>query len=44
MIAGLFIPGSARLIDDRFASYRTARHVKHAALVNQSLQPHVVTG
>ena len=41
LIAWLFILGSARLIYDRFASYRTVRHLKHTALVNQSLQPHV---
>ncbi|MBP9806386.1 MAG: hypothetical protein KBE22_15980 [Candidatus Accumulibacter sp.] len=41
LIAWLFVLGSARLIYDRFASYRTARHLKHAALVNQSLQPHI---
>ena len=37
----MFILGSVRIIYDRFASYRTARHLKSAALVNQSLQPHV---
>jgi len=36
----LFILGSARLIYDRFATYRTTHHIKHTALVNQSLQPH----
>ena len=41
LIAWLFVLGSARLIYDHFASYRTARHLKHAALVNQSLQPHI---
>jgi hypothetical protein len=29
------------MIYDRFANYRTARHEKHSAMVNQSLQPHV---
>ncbi len=41
LIAWLFILGGVRLIYDRFASYRTARHLKHTALVNQSLQPHI---
>ncbi len=41
LIAWLFLLGGVRLIYDRFAHYRTARHMKHAALVNQSLQPHV---
>jgi H+-transporting ATPase len=41
LIAWLFILGGVRLACDRFVNYRTARHTKHAALVNQSLQPHV---
>ena len=35
------ILGGVRMIYDRFASYRTARHLKSVELVNQSLQPHV---
>jgi len=27
--------------ESRFATYRTARHIKSAQVVNQSLQPHV---
>ncbi|HRD93474.1 MAG TPA: plasma-membrane proton-efflux P-type ATPase [Accumulibacter sp.] len=41
LIAWLFILGGVRMIYDRFASYRTARHMKSVELVNQSLQPHV---
>ena len=41
LIAWLFILGGVRMIYDRFASYRTARHLKSVELINQSLQPHV---
>ncbi|HZD50146.1 MAG TPA: plasma-membrane proton-efflux P-type ATPase [Silvibacterium sp.] len=37
----MFALGGVRLVTERFAAYRTARHMKSAALVNQSLQPHV---
>jgi H+-transporting ATPase len=33
--------GGVRLITERFAAYRTARHLKSAEVVNLSLQPHV---
>jgi H+-transporting ATPase len=33
--------GGVRLITERFAAYRTARHLKSVNLMNQSLQPHV---
>jgi H+-transporting ATPase len=40
-LAWIFVLGAVRLITERFASYRTARHIKSARMVNQSLQPHV---
>ena len=39
----MFILGSVRIIYDRFASYRTARHLKSVAVVNQSLHAHLAT-
>jgi len=41
-LAWIFVLGAVRLITERFATYRTARHIKHAKVVNQSLQPHVL--
>jgi hypothetical protein len=38
-LAWMILLSAVRLITDRFADYRTARHVKSVALVNQSLQP-----
>jgi H+-transporting ATPase len=40
-LAWMFVLGGVRLITERFAAYRTARDIKSAKLVNQSLQPHV---
>lgn len=40
-LAWLFVLGSVRLITERFAEYRTARHSKSVRLVSQTLQPHV---
>jgi H+-transporting ATPase len=41
-LAWMFVLGAVRLITERFATYRTTRHIKHAKVVNQSLQPHVL--
>jgi len=41
LIVWMFILGSVRLITERFVDYRTARHLKCVAVVNQPLQPHV---
>jgi len=40
-LAWLFVLGGVRLITERFAEYRTARHSKSVGLVSQTLQPHV---
>lgn len=40
-LAWMFVLGGVRLITEQFATYRTARHIKSVALVNQSLQAHV---
>ena len=40
-MAWMFVLGAVRLITERFATYRTARHVKSVAMLNRSLQPHV---
>jgi H+-transporting ATPase len=40
-LAWMLVLGGVRLMTERFATYRTARHMKSAALVNQSLQPQV---
>jgi hypothetical protein len=37
----MFVLGGVRLMTEQFAAYRTARHSKSAALVNQSLPPHI---
>jgi len=37
-IAWMFVLGGVRLITERFASYRTARHTRSVAIVNQSLR------
>ena len=37
----IFVLDGVRLITERFATYRTARRIKSAEVVNQSLQPHV---
>ena len=39
----MVVVGAVRLITERFATYRTARHMKSAKLVNQSLQQQVPT-
>jgi hypothetical protein len=40
-LAWMFVLGAVRLVTERFATYRTARHLKSASLVYQSLQPQV---
>jgi H+-transporting ATPase len=40
-LAWMFVLGGVRLITERFATYRTARHIKSAAVVSQSLRAHV---
>ena len=40
-LAWLFVLGGVRLITERFAEYRTARHSKSVGLVSHTLQPHV---
>lgn len=35
----MFVMGGVRLITERFADYRTARHLKSTAIVNQPLHP-----
>jgi len=39
----MVILGAVRLITERFANYRTDRHVKSIGIANQSLQPHITT-
>lgn len=41
-LAWMFVLGGVRLIAERFATYRTARHRKSVAVVNQSLQHYAV--
>jgi PPK2 family polyphosphate:nucleotide phosphotransferase len=38
----MFVLGGVRLVTERFAAQRTARHVKSASVANQPLQPHAV--
>lgn len=38
-IAWMFVMGGVRLVTERFADHRTARHLKSADIVNQALQP-----
>jgi H+-transporting ATPase len=40
-LAWMLMLGGLGLVTERFAAYRTARHIKSAKLVNQSLQAHV---
>lgn len=39
-IVWMFVLGAVRIVTERFAVYRTVRHVKSTALVNRSLQAH----
>jgi H+-transporting ATPase len=39
-LAWMVVLGGVRMVTEEFAAYRTARHVKSAALVNQPLQAH----
>src|SRR5271157_5651054 len=41
-LAWIFVLGGVRLIGERFATYRTARHRKSVSVVNQSLQHYAV--
>ncbi len=38
-IAWMFLMGGVRLVTERFADHRTARHVKSVVVVNQPLHP-----
>ena len=38
-IAWMFVLGCVRLMTERFATYRTARHLKSVDMVNQTLHP-----
>ena len=42
-IAWMFVLGGVRLITERFAAYRTARHTRSADMVNQSLRLHAAS-
>jgi H+-transporting ATPase len=38
-LAWMFVMGAVRVVTERFANYRTTRHLKSVDIVNQALHP-----